>query len=93
VSGNFRSATDDDLNSDTGAAKHGDQGIDTESVDLSPDKVADSWLGHSKQSCSSSLGEAPTLNQLAEPDHQIRPDLEILSLFPSETEVAEYVTR
>ena len=45
ASGNFRSATDDDLNSDTGMAEHGDQGVDTEAVDLASDKVADPWLG------------------------------------------------
>jgi len=89
--GNFRSTADDDLNADTGVAKHGDQGIDTEAVDLSSDKVADPWLGHSKQACSLSLGEPPSLNHLAEPDHQICPDLEILSLLLGESDVAEYV--
>lgn len=79
--GNSRSTTDDDLNSDTGVAKHGDEGIDTEPVDLASDKVADPWLGHAEQACSLSLGELPSLNQLAEPNHQICPDLEILSLF------------
>ena len=41
---NFRSATDDDLNSDAGVAKHSDQGIDTEAVDLSSDKVTLGWV-------------------------------------------------
>ena len=48
VSGNFRSATDDDPHSNTGMAEHGDERIDTEAVDLASDKVADSWLGHVK---------------------------------------------
>ena len=91
--GNFRSATDDDLNTDTGVAKHADQGINTEAVDFSADKIADPWLSHSKQACSLSLSEAPALNQLAEPDHEICPDLEILSFFLGEPEVAEYVAR
>jgi hypothetical protein len=89
--GNFRFTTDDDLNPDTGVAKHGDQGIDTEAVDLASDKVADPWLGHAEQACGLSLGETPSLNQLAEPNHQICPDLEILSLFVWESEVPEYV--
>jgi hypothetical protein len=72
-------------------AKHGDQGIDTEAVDLASDKVADPWLGHSKQACSLSLGEPPGLNHLAEPDHQIGPDLEILSLSLGESEIPKYV--
>jgi hypothetical protein len=91
--GNLRSATDDDLNPDTGVAKHGDQGVNTEAIDLSPDKIADPGLGHSKQTCGLSLGQAPALNQLAEADHQIGPHLQILRLFPGEPEVAEYVTR
>ena len=32
--GNFRSTTDDNLHSDTSMAKHGDQRINTKSVDL-----------------------------------------------------------
>jgi hypothetical protein len=81
TSGNFRTSTDDDLNSDTRVAKHGDQSIDTESVDLSSDKVADSGLGHTKQTCGLRLGESPSLNQLTDPNHQVGPDLEILGLF------------
>jgi hypothetical protein len=49
-------------------------------------------LGHSKQACSLSLREASTLNQLAEPNHQICPDLETLNLFLGESEVSEHVT-
>lgn len=89
--GNFGTATDDDLNWNTGVAKHCDQGVDTEAVDFSADKIANPWLGHGKQACSLSLGEPAGLNQLPEPDHQIGSDLEILSLFSGEAEVAEHV--
>ena len=89
--GNFRSTTDDDLYSDTGVAKHGDQRINAKSVDLSSDQVADSRLGDAKQASGLSLGKPPSLNQLAEPDHQIGPDLEVLSLFLREPQVSEHV--
>ena len=79
--GNFRFATDDDLNWDTGMAQHGDQGIDTEAVDLASDKVADPWLSHFKQACGLSLREPPSLNQLADPNHQVRANLEVLRFF------------
>jgi hypothetical protein len=74
-------------------AKHGDQRINAKSVDLASDKVADSGLGHAKQPRGLRLGEPPSLNQLAEPNHQIGPDLEVLSLFLGEPEVTEDVTR
>ena len=73
-------------------AQHGDQGIDTEAVDLSSDKVADPWLNHFKQACGLSLREPASLNQLAEPNHQVCPHLEILGFLLRKSEIAEYIT-
>ena len=75
--GDFRSATDDDLNTNTGVAQHGDQGIDTESINLAPDQIADSRLRDAEQGCRLRLCEPPTLDQLAEPNHQLGSDLEV----------------
>ena len=79
-SGNFRFSTDKDLHSNTGMAKHGDQRIDAESVDFPSDEVADPRLGHAKQTRRLSLREPSRLDQLAEANHQICADLEILRL-------------
>lgn len=89
--GNFGRSTDDELNPDAGMPKHGDQRIDAKSIDLASHEVADPGLAHSKQLCRLRLGEAASLDQLAEPNHQIRPDLEILRLLARESEVAEHV--
>ena len=71
--------------------EHSNQGINTEAVDLSSDKVADPWLSHFTQVSRLRLRKAPSLNQPAEPNHQICPNLEILSFFLRESEVAEYI--
>lgn len=74
-------------------AKHGHQSIDAEAVNFPPDKVADPWLGDLEQARRLSLGETPTVNDLAKPDHEIGPNLEILSFLVGKPKVAEYVTR
>ena len=71
--------------------KHGNQSIDTKSVDLASNEIADPRLGYSKEICRLRLGEAASLDQLAEPNHQVGPDLEMLRLLARESQVAEYV--
>ena len=89
--GNFRFPTTDDLNWNAGMTQHGNQGIDTETIDLASDKVADPWLSHFKEACGLSLREPPRFNQLAEPNHQVCPNLEILGFLLRKPEVAKYI--
>jgi hypothetical protein len=89
--GDFRSATDDNLNSNTGVAKHGDKGIDTETLDFAANEVADPGLGHAEESCGLRLRQPTAVNHFAESNHEIRPDLEILGFRLGESEIAEDV--
>src|SRR5258708_23828291 len=77
TSGDFRSATDDDVNSKTGVTQHGDQGIDAEPINLASNQIADSRLQGADQGCRLRLCEPPTLDHLAKPNHQIGSDLEV----------------
>jgi len=54
--GNFGTATNDDLNSDTSVSQHGHQRVDAEPVDLPSHKVADPRLGHARQGGGLRLG-------------------------------------
>jgi hypothetical protein len=74
---NFRRTTKNDLNSDARVAEHGDQRVNTESVDLASHEVADSWLRDTKEICGLRLGQASGLDQLAQPNHQVGSDLEV----------------
>ena len=87
--GNFRGTTNDDLNPDTRVPEHGNQGIDGECGDLASEEIADSRLGDVKKVCRLRLGKATRLDQLAEPDHQVGPDLEMLRFFRRESEIAK----
>jgi hypothetical protein len=89
--GDFRTAADDNLNSNTGVAEHGDKGIDAETIDLASNEVADPGLGYTEQSGGLRLREPTTVNQFAQPNHEIRPDLEILSFQFRESEIPEDV--
>jgi hypothetical protein len=80
------------LNAKTGVAQHGDQRIDTEAINLASNEVADSRLGDAEQARGLCLREAAILNHLANPNHEIRPDLEILSFLLREPEVAKDVS-
>jgi hypothetical protein len=72
-------------------AEHGNKGIDTETIDLASNEVADPGLGHAEQSGGLRLREPTTVNQFTEPNHEIRPDLEILGFRFGESEIAEDV--
>ena len=65
-------------NLDSSAAEHRNQSIDTEQVNLATHEIADSRLSHSHQFGSLCLSPTLFLDQLAQEDHQIRPDSEVL---------------
>src|SRR6266487_5031730 len=89
--GNFRRTTNNDLNSHAGITEHGDQRVNTESVDLPPDEVADSGLRHAEERCRLRLGQAAGLNQLAQANHEIRSDLEVRGCLWRKSEVSKHV--
>jgi hypothetical protein len=51
-------------------SEHVDQGVDTEEIDLAPDKVADARLCDAEQFGSIGLGQAAALDQLSDRDHE-----------------------
>ena len=57
--------------------EHSDQRIDAESVNLASDEIADSGLGDGKEFRGLRLGQTAGLDQPAQPNHQVRPDLEV----------------
>jgi hypothetical protein len=80
------------LNWNAGVAEHGDKGVDTEPINLASNEIADSWLGHAKQSGGLRLRKPTSVNQFAKADHEVRPDLEILGFRFRESEIAEDVS-
>ena len=62
-------------------AEHGDQRVDTESIDLASNKVTDPGLRDAKELRGLCLGQATGVDQLAQANHQIGPDLEVRGLF------------
>jgi len=72
--------------------KHFHQGINAESVDLAPHKVADSRLGHTQEFGSSGLCQTPGFDQLGQLNHQVSADPKVFRLFDTETQISENVT-
>jgi len=60
-------------------SEHGDQGIDAESIDSPPDKIANARLSHSEQVSRLGPRQPTRLNHLTESDHQVGAHLETLS--------------
>lgn len=71
--------------------EHLNQAVDAEPVDLTAHKIAYSWLRHFEKCGRRGLGEAALLDQLRKLDHQVRPELQIQSLFGLKAEVGENV--
>ena len=83
---------DHEGNAGTSMTQHLDQGIHAEPVDLSPDEVTDSRLGHSKEFRGSRLRQFSCFDELGEFDHKVGPHLEVLRLLSTEPEVGEDIS-
>jgi len=93
VLGNSRLGGDGERDVQSRTTEHADQRIDAEQADLAPHQVANAGLRDPEQLRGLSLSEAAGLNQAAQLDHQIGPELEILGLLRRKAQIQEDVAR
>lgn len=91
-SGNLSGTTDNNSYLHASVAKHGNQGVDTESIDLPAHKVADARLRDPEELGGLGLCQATRLDQFTEVNHQVGPHLEVGRLFLGESKIAEDIT-
>ena len=81
-----------ELNPDSRARQHVNEGLDAEQFDLSAHKVADPRLGYSEELCGGVLRQAACLDEPLEFRHQPSAQPEAFRLLRREPKVPEYVS-
>ena len=74
---------------DAQAREHIDQRIGAKEIDPASEQVADARLGYAENFCQLSLRKATRRDHLLKPDHQVRPDNEVLGLRAGKAQIAE----
>jgi hypothetical protein len=80
-SGRIRGTANDHANRHPRVPQHRDQRVDAEAPNLASHEVADARLADAEECGGLRLGQATSVNQLAQADHQVGSDFEVRGLF------------
>ncbi len=79
------------VNPDSGASEHIDQGVAAEEIDAPPHQVADARLGDPEQLRGLDLRQVSVLHQLADREHQRRAQFEVRRFLLAEAKIQENI--
>ena len=85
-------SVDSKIHLGTSFREHIDESVDRKLLDLAVHKIGDSRLTHTEELRGFLLSQSVLLDEATQTDHQVRSDLEVLSLIVLEAEVFEDVT-
>jgi hypothetical protein len=91
--GNPSTSADDEGDLGSGMTEHFNQAVNTESVDLATNKIADPGLRDAHQLGRGSLSQASCFDKPSQLNHQVGANPKVLGLFSAESKILEDIAR